>query len=267
MIKKQVVKKKSTALVPWSEKFACYAKATKEQVKKAGGGGASIKFGRGSITVSGATVPGGKLKCVILGYCAHNRWWDADFNKDDVQPPDCYAYSTEYADAEMAPHEEASTKQSDLCADCEKNQFGTANTGRGKACANGLKLGILVAKDCEDAEDIPRAEMATGFLSPTNVKHWKGYVDMLADEEGVPPWAVVTEITTFDDSETQIRVEFNLVEKIEDDDLLTALEQRADMEKVQSALQVPYGPKIERTAPVKKGSVGKNKKFAGSGRR
>jgi phosphotransferase system IIB component len=110
--------------------------------------------------------------------------------------------------------------------------------------------------------------MATGFLSPTNVKHWKGYVDMLADEEGVPPWAVVTEITTFDDQDTQIRVEFNLVEKIEDDDLLTALEQRADVEKVQNALQVPYGPKTERTAPVKKGSVGKSKKFVNaSGRR
>jgi len=262
MIKKSVGKN-TKALVPWSEKFAPYARAAKEQVKKAGGGGASIKFGRGSIQVSGATVPGGKLKCVILGYCAHNRWWDSDFDKENVQPPDCYAFASEYNDPEMAPHEEAADMQSDLCTDCEKNQFGTAKTGRGKACSNGIRLGALVAKDCEDAEDIPRAEMATGFLSPTNVKNWKGYVDMLADEEGVPPWAVVTEIATYDDPDTQIRIEFNFVEKIDDDDLLTALEKRADMEKVQTGLQVPYGPKIERAA---RKPVAKSKKFAATGK-
>ncbi len=259
--------KKSTAIVPWSEKFAGYAKQAKEQVKKAGGGGASIKFGRGSIQVSGSVVPGGKLKCVILGYCAHNRWWEADYDKDDVQPPDCYAFSAEYGDEEMAPHPDAAEKQADTCTECEKNQFGSAKTGRGKACANGVKIGALVAKDCEDAADVSRAEMATGFLSPTNVKHWKGYVDMLADEEGVPPWAVVTEITTHDDPDTQIRIEFALVERIEDDDVLTALERRADVEKVQSGLQVPYGPKVERPAPASKKPAGKGQKFAPRGRR
>jgi hypothetical protein len=253
---------KSKALVPWSEKFANYAKAGKEQVKKAGGGGASIKFGRGSIQVSGATVPGGKLKCVILGSCAHNRYFAKDFDKDDIQPPDCYAYAIEYNDPEMAPHPEALSKQAELCADCENFQFGTAKTGRGKACAQGMRIGALVATDCVDAEDIPRAEMATGFLSPTNVKHWKGYVDMLADEEGLPTWAVVTEITTFDDPDTQIRVEFALHEKIEDDAILTEIEKRADVEKLQSGLQVPYGPKIERQVRPKGKAVGVGKKFA-----
>lgn len=255
---------KSTALVPWSEKFAKYAKASREQVKNVGGGGAAIKFGRGTIAVSGNTVPGGKLKCVILGYCALNAWWDADYDKDDVQPPDCYAYSDAVGDPEMAPHPEAADKQAETCAECEKNQFGTARTGRGKACSNTIKLAALTAADCKEAEDIPAAELAFGRVSPTNMKHFAGYVKMLEEEHGRPPWAVVTEISSFDDPDTQIRLEFKLAELIDEEDagdILDALERRADAEKIQSLLQVPYGPKIDRPKPAPR--AGRSQKFAG----
>ena len=250
--------KKSTAIVRWDEKFAKHAKAAREQVKNIGGG-VGVKFGRGSISVGGNTVPGGKLECIVAGSCALNTWYEADYDPNDAQPPDCYAFALVGDDPEMAPCAEAANKQSDLCQGCAKNEFGTAKVGRGKACGNNIRLGLILAKDAEEAGDIAAAEIATAKVSPTNTKHWAGYVKMLDDEHGRPPWAVVTEISSFDDPKTQIRLEFRMVDLIEDDAILTALEKRVD--KVQEDLQRPYPAPTEKTAPVKR-AVGRAAKFA-----
>jgi hypothetical protein len=251
---------KSTALIPWSEKFAKYAKQGKAQVAAIAGGGPTIKFGPSRINVAGGDVPNATLQCVIVGYCAFNAWYGDDaFDPDDPQPPRCYAYA-EVAGPEMAPHAECQDKQADLCADCPKNQFGTASTGKGKACGNNVRLGVLTAKDCEDADGIATAELALAKVSPTNLKAWKGYVDAVT-ESGRPVWAVVTEIKSKPVTTGRAGhvLEFRKVDDIEDDDVIAALEAR--FLKVQDTLQQPFGPPIERAKPVKRG--GAAPKFAG----
>ena len=249
------------AIVKWQDKFASAAKAAREQVKTIGGG-VGVKFGRGSITVGGNTVPGGKLVCVILGSCAFNAWYEADYDPSDAQPPDCYAFSNLVGDPEMAPTDDVHNKQADLCANCPKNEFGSAKTGRGKACGNNIRLGLITEKDAEDADGISTAELATAKVSPTNLKHYAGYVKMLDEEHGRPPWAVVTEVSSFDDPVTQIRLEFKMVEVIEADDILTALEKRVD--SVEEDLMKPFPPPTERSVkkPAATG-VGRGNKFAG----
>ncbi len=253
-------KKGSTAIVPWDQKFAQYAKESKEQVKNVGTGGVGVKFGRGSIAVGGTTVPGGKLECVIVASCALNAWYASDYDPNEAAPPDCYAFANVVGAEDMAPHEQAPDKQCATCIECEKNQFGSAKTGRGKACNNTVRLGLLLAKDCEGGEDAASAELATAKVSPTNTKHWAGYVKMLADDHGRPPWAVITEVSSHDDPKTQIRLEFKMVELIEDDAVLAALEAR--VAKTQEALQEPFQAAAERPKPV-----AKNAKFAGRERR
>lgn len=262
-------KANSRALVPWVERFAPYAKKSQEQVAKVGGG-VAVRFGHGKITAGGVDVPGGKLQCIILDSCAFNGWYGKKYDKDDVQPPDCYAFAIVVGDPEMAPHAEAPDKQCEFCADCEKNQFGTADTGRGKACGNNVRLGLLLAKDIEDGASVAAAEMATAKVSPTNLKRWAGYVKSLDELDGGarPPWGVVTEISCYDDSETQIRVEFKLVETIDDPDILDALEAR--LPKVQDELQRPFAPPTEKPArgkkPAGKPAAGAGRKFAARGR-
>lgn len=255
-------KASNVALAKWDQKFAPLAKEAADQVKNVGGGGTAVKFGRGSISVGGATVPGGKLECIILGSCALNAWWSIDYDADNVQPPDCYAFAIVSGDPEMVPHAEAADKQSDKCADCGKNQFGTSKRGRGKACSNCIKLALITANDASDADGVASAEIAIGRVSPTNLKHWAGYVKSLAQEDGRPPWAVVTQIQTFDDPDTQIRVQFTKVETIDDPAILEALEKRIgeDGSKIQEFLQQPYGPAVEKKVP--KAKAGANRKFA-----
>lgn len=257
---------KSTAIVQWSEKFAKYARAEKQQVANIGGGGPTVKFGPGSIVVAGASMPGGKLECVIIGYCAFNGWYGGKpYDPNDPQPPECYAFA-EIAGPEMAPHKKASNPQAKLCSECEHNQFGTALVGNGKACGNNIRLGLITAKDCEEADGISTAELALAKVSPTNLKEWRGYVDAVT-ETGRPVWAVVTEIQSLPTTTGMAGhvLKFRKVDDIEDGDILEALEAR--YLKVQEVLQEPFGPPIERQ--VKRGpAAGKNAKFAGkSGRR
>lgn len=260
---------KSTALVPWSEKFAAYAKQSTEQVKDIGGG-VGIQFGHNDITVAGKSV-GKTIEVIILGSCPHNRWFKEGYDKDNKQPPDCYAFAPldpEHpgltllgSDPNMAPHSAVKNKQAEKCCDCEKNVFGSAKTGRGKDCTNTLRLGCLLGKDVEDGDGAKSAELATAGASPTNLKHYKKYVDMLADDHGRPPWAVVTEITSHDDKETQIRLEFKMVNEIEDDEVLEELEKR--FLKIQDELQKPYPAPSEKGAATAKTGAGKSAKFAG----
>ena len=254
-----------TAIVPWSEKFAAYAKDAIDSVKGIAGGGVGVKFGRGKITVAGLEVPGGKLNCVILGQCAMNAWYEAAYDPDDPEAPDCYAYALTGDDAEMAPHPDCANPQAKLCSECEKNVFGTATVGRGKACGNNVRIALITEGDAEDAESIGTAEVAAAKISPTNLKRYAGYVKAVAEEDGRPPWAVATEISSHDDPKTQIRVEFRKVDVIDDDDILDALEKKANPDKVQAILQVPFAVKTEK--PAKKPAAGKSQKFAGGKRR
>ncbi len=253
--KKAAKKSGSTALVKWEEKFGKYAKETKEQVKNVANGGVGISFGHNAITVGGNKMPNGKLSGIILGSCAFNAWYKTKYNAAEKVPPDCYAFAIVVEDPDMKPHQLAPSKQNEDCASCEKNQFGTSSTGKGKACSNNIRIGVLLGKDVEDGASALSAELATGKISPTNMKYYKEYTDLLEAEHNRPPWAVVTEITSHDDSDTQIRLEFKMVELIEDDEILEALEKR--YLGIQQVLQVPFAAVAD-----KKPAAGASKKFA-----
>jgi hypothetical protein len=253
-LKKAAVKavKKSgastTAMVPWTEKFGKYAVEGKAQVANIGTGGVGITFGRGKIEAGGQIVAGGKLECVIVGSCALNRWNRMAYDPNNKQPPDCYAFAVVSDDPEMKPHAAATDKQAPLCSECEKNVFGTAITGKGKACSNTIRMGIIIGKDAEDAASISTAELYTAGVSPTNLTRYKKYLDAVLEEYERPLWAVVTEISSHDDDKTQIRLEFKFVSLIDDDDILQALEKR--YLKVQDALQKPFpAPSDKKPAP------------------
>jgi hypothetical protein len=254
---------KTTAITKWDEKFAGYAKQGKEQIKNIGVSGTSISFGRGKVTVGDKEYKG-PIEVIIVGYCAMNAWYDGPYDPKEKTPPACYAFSQIFDDDEMAPHKAvlAANRQADKCAECEKNQFGSATTGPGKACGNRVRLGMLLASDVKDGETAAKCEMAVGSVSPTNLKRFRKYIDTLEEDHGRPSWGVVTEIESLDDDENQIRLEFKIVDKLEDDEIIEAVEKR--FLKVQDALQTPYSAAVAKDKK-KPSNVGKNSKFAGKG--
>lgn len=249
---KKTAAKKSTsgskAIVRWDEKFAKYAKEGKEQFKNVTVSGVGVKFGRGSISVNDSPIQGGKLDCVIIGQCGLNKWYAGIYDPDSKEIPDCYAFAVLPNDPDMKPHPDCGDPQAEDCASCDKHPLGTDNRGRGRACPTTARIGLLTAKDVGEG-DAATAELAVGGVSSTNVKHLKAYVEWLESEHGRPLWAVVTRIQSFDDPKTQIRLQFEFVELVEDDDTLDALEKR--YLKIQDVLQQPY-QKVENAAPTKK---------------
>lgn len=267
MATKKATSKKPSSMVKWDAKFAKFAKAGVAQLANIGAGGVSIKFGRGSISIGDAAVKNGVLECVIVGMCALNRFNKAAWDPKNPLPPDCYAFALVADDPTMKPHPAAPNKQAEDCASCDNNVFGSARQGDGKACANTLRLGILTAKDAEDADTIKTADIATAGVSPTNLKHYAKYAKTVLEEHGRPVWAVVTQITSHDDPTTQIRLEFKMVSLIEDDEILGALETYQNEDdpaeaKIQTILQKPFSVASSDKKGKSTTTTGKSKKFA-----
>lgn len=253
--KKAAKKSPGTALAKWDEKFAQHIKSGLDKMKGIGFGGLAIKFGRGKIEVGDSAFKDGKVEVVIIGFNAMNAWYESAYDATAITPPTCYALGDDHEN--LIPHEKvpAKDRQADCCNNCDKNVLGSAPVGKGKACGNRERLAVLLASDCSDGPSAGTAEMATGSLSPTNVSAFKEYLDNIAAQEKRPVWAVVTEITSEDDAKTQIKVSFKLVETIDDDDVLLALEKR--LEKANEVLFMPYTPVQE--APAGKAGAAKKK--------
>jgi hypothetical protein len=255
--KKAAGKSNSTAMVPWEEKFAQLATEGVAQVANVGANIHQIKFGRGTITVDDDIIKSGQLECVVLGFVALNRWNKDAYDANNPKAPDCYAFSTIIDDKKMVPHPAAPLKQNEDCVSCEKNAYGSAERGDGKACANTARLGILVDNDLKNAESVKSAEMYTGSVSPTNLKYLAAYLKQLEKTHKRPIWGVVTQINTFDDPKTQIRVEFKMVTLINDPKIIEALHERVT--PLQETLQQPFAASVDKK-PAARNS--KNQKFA-----
>lgn len=251
-----------TAIVKWDDKFAKYAKESKEQIANVGDIGMSVRFGRGSISVGDLQVKNNQLDCVVIGHAAVNTFYEGAWDPNERTPPTCFAIASNFGDPEMKPHPNVLHPVNGQCKGCPHNEYGTASTGKGKACANKLRIGLVTAKDVGD--DAAQAQLATAMISPTNVRRYKKYLDYVLEEHGRPLWAVVTRIQSFDDPKTQIRLEFSMVEAIDDNETLDALENR--YLKIQEMLQQPFQSASDepKAAPAKKPAVGS--RFAGGKR-
>lgn len=245
---KTPAKKTGTAVAKWDEELAKLAQQAKGLEANVGGGNfISTKGGR--LQYNGAEVPGNSMRVIVVDHILENHYYNVRYDPDNPASPCCFAFGTDESD--MAPHEESSEPQADACKGCPMNEFGSADTGRGKACSNIRRL-ALIAED--GMEDIEGAALAFLKVPPTSVKGWAGYVRQLADVMGRPPLGVITEISITPDPKTQFKINFSVVEKIEDGDVLQAL--IAKRAQAATELVVPYAPVEEAPAPAPRGRAG-----------
>lgn len=158
--------------------------------------------------LNGAIVPGNKLACVIIASAFENRWFSGDYDPNKIVPPDCFALSETGDD--MMPSEESKDKQSTTCESCELMKWGSAGQGRkGKACKEVRRLALLPASALMADGNVSGAEMALLSVPTTSTKNWSNYVNELATEKGLPPWATLTEVSVAPDPKTQFKISFS----------------------------------------------------------
>jgi hypothetical protein len=259
-----MARKKTTAMAQWDRELAELANEAADQ--EAGtGGGSFFSLRGGQLTFDGAPVPGNEMAVVVLDSVMENVYFEGDFDPDNPAGPKCYAYARE--ESALKPHEAVKSPQSEQCSDCPHNQWGTADRGRGKACKNRRRLGVLSGGTItrgdveleEDPDHFARAELGILPLPPTSLNSWGAYVKSLAVTKR-PPLAVYTRVSVVADPKTQFKVQFELIQTVPNEIVAVLLKRNKELRET-NGLDFPYPEREEVSAPApKKGTRRKTTK-------
>lgn len=248
--KQTAAKKPGTAIVAWDEKLAARAAMTKKQEASVATG-SFIGMKGGVLSYMGNAVPENKLNLVIIDAIMENHIYEGKYDPNTPQSPVCYAFGRD--EDEMAPHEKVETPFAEACAGCPNNEWGSADTGKGKACKNIRRLAVIT-EDALDggAEAIEEADIAYMKIPVTSVKAWAGYVNQLT-ATNKPPLAFVTEVSVVPDPVSQFKVQFKVLEEIDDGALIEALLAKAEV--VEQQIAFPYQVVEAPAAPAPRGGA------------
>jgi hypothetical protein len=152
--------------------------------KTAPPGGDMIRMkGKEFILPDGTKTPG-PLDLVIVDFVSSNKFYEGAYDPNNITPPACFAIGD--SPTTLVPSVNSPLKQSDSCATCPMNQFGSS--GKGKACSNARLLAVLPP----DADaDTPIWLLS---VSPTALKGFDGYVNSVARQFQLPPVGVITSV-------------------------------------------------------------------------
>ena len=187
----------SSAIVSIQEQLKAQVAAQASKIAPPSGIGIRITQDKKFQLPDGSKVDG-PLDLVIVDFVSRNSFYEGAYDPNNISPPACFAIHPE--PKQMVPSDNSPAKQSDDCASCPMNQFGSA--GKGKACKNSRVLAVLPP----DANaDTP---MWLLQVSPTALKGFDGYVGSVARTFQMPPIAVVTSVD-FNPNETYASLTFS----------------------------------------------------------
>ena len=175
----------STALVNHDSALAAEVANIKNTVNAPSSNVISTK-GKLFTLPDGTTNPG-PLYGIILDYTSYNSYFKGIYNPNEIAPPACFAVNKNIS--ELRPSPNSPEVQSTDCASCPRNQFGSAPTGRGKACKNTRRIAIIPPDATETAMPM------TLSISPTGLKAFDAYVNSLVRDYNKPPIAFITRIS------------------------------------------------------------------------
>jgi len=256
-------------LAKYDERLAELAKKYSQQESTAAvGGGKFFRAAGGILKFDDEPLPGNRVAVIILDHVFENTYYTEDYDPNTPTSPECFAFGRD--EKTMEPHEQSHEKQSDGCAVCQWNKFGSADKGRGKACRNSRRLAVIPAgsfskngdfKPFTKEEHFKSVETAYMKLPPTSIRDFSRYVKTLASNE-LPPFAVITSITVVPDESTQFKFVFEAIEEV-DSDLVEILIARS--ETAAEEIDFPYVPiEVEDAGAAKRkkgaSTAGKDKR-------
>jgi hypothetical protein len=165
-VKTESAENAGTKMTDIQAEIAARLKVQKEVREQLAGDSNFISFKAGHLSIDGTPVPSGEIDVVVLDITFERTYYDKPYDGATAQAPACYSYDGE------SPHEEASTPQSVNCAECARNAWGSGKEGRGKACREGARLGLISA----DADP----EKAKIYIAKVPVSSLKTVKDYLA---------------------------------------------------------------------------------------
>lgn len=252
-----------TAVANYDEEMARYAAQYSKQEENSGGipyfsvKGATLMF-------AGSPVPDNRMACVIVDVLIEHAYYEGRYDPDNPSPPNCFAFGRD--ENEMEPHRvcvDAGSAQNDVCGMsgrdgcCPLNEFGSADTGRGKACKNTRRLALLPVpgefdangKFTVDQDELPNwlENSSFGFFRPgvTSVKAFSNYIKQAGEAMKLPPFGLITKVEIKPDASNQYAVEVKAIDKLPKALVPTVLRR---LEEVKPIIETPYPPAEDRPA-------------------
>jgi hypothetical protein len=277
-----------TDVVDWEAQMRRDAEVAAGAQRSSGGGGKFFSTQAGVLQFDGTPLPGNQMAVIVLADIMENSWYEDKYDPDTPASPKCFAFGHDEED--MEPHEKVDqdpyfARQNPECHDCPRNEWGSADTGRGKACKNVMRLalipaGVYKAKGTgrnaqhelelfDDVTHFAKAEVAFLKLPVMSVKNYAKYVKSLAADMGRPPHGVITNIYLEPDPKSQYKVCFEVIDKAPKDLLQTLLQRHA---AENASINFPYSPPLDdddraERAPAKSNNKLRGKAPAKGGRR
>jgi len=250
-----------SALEKYKKKMAAAADDYAGEEKQ---GGSFITTRGGILKYGEEELPGNEMLVIVLDAVHENTYYDGKFDPGVMLPPKCFAFGRN--DKEMEAHanvpdpEDEGAEESyfelqsetGMCSDCPLSQWGSADTGKGKACSNRRRLAVIPAgrfvptgkrretdmEIFEEPSDFRDGDIAFLKLPVTSTKNWAKYVHKLNQDHQAPPFAAITHIYLEQDAKTQFKICFDLIEIIDDEDVLDILFNRN--EEARGQIIKPY---------------------------
>lgn len=203
---KAAKKSTNTDMTNWDEELAAAAINTMTREANAGGG-ESFSTKDGILSFNGNPIEGNTMAVVIVDAVIANANYIDKYDPKNPSGPNCFAFGRNEAD--LVPHPnvvKAGTAQHVSCDGCPRNEWGSADEGKGKACGNGRRLALIPAGeltgddfDVFEAYTDPKlfADAAIGFLKvpATSIKPFASFTKQVIATTKRPEWAIFSQIT------------------------------------------------------------------------
>ncbi len=200
------------------------------------------------------------LKVVLLDAVRENVYYKGAYDPDNTRPPSCFAIAD--TEADLAPPADLKTKEHPTCKGCWANEFGSADTGRGKACKNSVRLALQPAGVGASPADMLAIEPALLRLPVTSVKAFAKYLRKLEGGLKRAMFAAITAVGIEEDKKTQHRITFELLEAVNDGGLGAVI--MAKRQEVQDDLRRLPDPPPEEDETKGKGKKVVRRKALGA---
>lgn len=253
----------STEITNWDEELAKQAVIAAGIVANTGVGNFfSIKGG--ILSLNDVVMPNNRMAVVITDFILENVFYEGDYDPEQVTPPTCFAFGRD--DGVMGPHEEVVKRgqdQNEKCQGCPMNAFGTADRGKGKACQNRARIGVIPAGEIDnngnfkaftDEDHFKSSAVAYAKIPTMSIKGLAAYVKQVAAAMKMPPHGVFTKVTVVPDTKSQFKVVFEYLAPVPRSMIPIVMKRHDEtMKLIEQPYNLDIDPPAEEPAPAPKG--------------
>ena len=252
---------KSTAEVKWDEELARQAQVA-AAVEESTATGQFFSLKSGVLSFNDNPLPNNEMAVVILDGILETVYYEGKYDPDSPQGPTAFAFGRD--EKTLTWHENSAPEfAGKLCCESEVCEWGSADTGRGKAARETRRLAMVPAgtfdngkfKAFGDEDQFESSAISYMKLPVTSVKGYAAFVKQVAGALKRPPHGIFTRVKVVPDPSSQFKVIFEPLGQVPNELLGIVMKRH---EEAVASIEFPYAAFDENASkPAPRGRGGK----------